>query len=168
MTNLECIVEFIRGIGLECRAGTVHGDTVLPGIAIEGEALVFDGGRLRHEGDLLHEAGHLAVMPPARRRQAHRTVGKFAAEEMMAIAWSYAACVHLQLDAAVVFHADGYRGESAALIENFTQGRYLAVPALQWLGMAADARRARSLGVAPYPAMIRWLNDGPLSIGEEH
>ena len=57
---------------------------------------------------------------------------------MMAIAWSYAASVHLQLDPSVVFHADGYRGGSQSLIENFTGGRYIAVPTLQWLGMTAE------------------------------
>jgi hypothetical protein len=123
--------------------------------------LVFDPARLLHPGDLLHEAGHLAVMTPERRRMAHHSAGKRAAEEMMAIAWSYAAAIHLQLDPAIVFHAAGYRGGSAALIDNFAHGRYIGVPTLQWLGMTADAKRAPDLGVAPYPAMIRWLNDGP-------
>jgi hypothetical protein len=33
-------------------------------------------------------------------------------EEMAAIAWSYAACVHLGLEPTVVFHSDGYKGGS--------------------------------------------------------
>ena len=47
---------------------------------------------------------------------------------MMAIAWSYAAAVHLGLDPAVVFHEAGYRGGSGSLIENFAQERYIGVP----------------------------------------
>ena len=73
------------------------------------------------------------------------------------MAWSYAALVQLELDLAVVFHAGGYQGGSATLIENFRQGRYVAVPMLQWLGMAYDAIQAPSHGVAPYPHMVQWL-----------
>ena len=40
-------------------------------------------------------------------------VGKKAAEEMMAIAWSYAAVVHLGLDASVVFHEGDIREEQS-------------------------------------------------------
>ena len=41
----------------------------------------------------------------------------------MAIAWSYAAGVHLGLSASLVFHEMGYRGGSQALIDNFSMGR---------------------------------------------
>ena len=36
---------------------------------------------------------------------------------------------------------------------------YLALPTLQWLGMAYDKRRAAEAGVAPFPAMRRWLRE---------
>ena len=65
--------------------------------------------------------------------------------------------MHLGLDPAVVFHPDGYRGGSQALIENFTNGRTIGVPMLQWLGLTLDAKRAAESGGAPYPAMIKWL-----------
>jgi hypothetical protein len=58
-----------------------------------------------------------------------------------------------------VFHDQGYRGGSKALIENFTQGRYIAVPTLQWIGLTAEPRRAAELGVAPYPYMLKWLRE---------
>lgn len=159
MALIDRITEFFREIGIPCRPGQVPAKTFLPGIAIERGDLVFDLDLLTYPGDLLHEAGHLAVMSPARRSTAHRTVGMRAAEEMMAIAWSYAAAVHLQIEPAIVFHPHGYRGGSQALIENFAQGRYIGVPTLQWLGLAAEAKFAKALGVAPYPAMIKWLND---------
>jgi hypothetical protein len=78
---------------------------------------------------------------------------------MMAIAWSYAAAVHLQLPLEVLFHAEGYRGGSQSLIDNFAAGRYLAVPMLQWLGMTYDDKRAKEAGVDPYPNMVKWLRD---------
>jgi hypothetical protein len=78
----------------------------------------------------------------------------------MAIAWSYAAGLHLQLAPNVIFHPGGYAGGSQSLIENLAAGRYLAVPMLQWLGMACDEKRAKETGVAPYPKMISWLRPG--------
>jgi hypothetical protein len=133
----------------------------LPGIAVAKGVLLVDESTLKHPGDLLHEAGHLAVLPPERRKRAGADVGIDPAEEMAAIAWSYAALVHLELDPAIVFHAEGYRGGSEALVENFTQGRYIGVPILQWLGMTFDAKAARDRGVSHYPHMVRWLAEQP-------
>ena len=152
------MIDFLRSIGLGVITGAIRHETFMPGVSIERGKLIVDFDNLTFPGDLLHEAGHLAVMSPARRRNAHSTAGKRAAEEMMAIAWSYAAAVHLAIEPAVVFHEGGYRGGSRALIENFAEGRYIGVPTLQWLGMTADKRRADELGVAPYPAMLQWLN----------
>jgi hypothetical protein len=157
---IDTIVNFLREIGLEVKVDAIDHECFLPGISIEHGGLVYDPDKMKHPGDLLHEAGHLAVMPPGRRAKAHISAGKKAAEEMMAIAWSFAAAVHLGIDPAVVFHEDGYRGGASSLIENFTQGRYIGVPTLQWLGMTVDDRRAKETGDAPYPAMIRWLNGG--------
>lgn len=108
-------------------------------------------------GDLLHEAGHLAVIPPEKRKRVQGNMGKDRGEEMTAIAWSYAASVHLALGPSVVFHDGGYRGWSKAFIENFTNGRYVGVPMLQWIGLTADNKRAKEMGVEPYPHMIKWL-----------
>jgi hypothetical protein len=86
-------------------------------------------------------------------------VGKKAAEEMMAIAWSYAAAVHLGLEPGVVFHEGGYKGGAESLIENFTNGRYIGVPMLQWIGLTFDERRAKEMGIEPYPRMTKWVLD---------
>jgi hypothetical protein len=149
MDVTDRIVGFLQAIGLRCRCGKIGEATVLPGILIESGGLVYDRDTLLYPGDLLHEAGHLAVMSPERRMRARPNVGKYAAEEMMAIAWSHAAAVHLGIDPAIVFHEDGYRGGSASLIAAFAAPSPVGVPMLRWLGMTQD-----------YPAMIRWLNDG--------
>jgi hypothetical protein len=153
------ITAFLRAIGLDVRPGSTPEGTFLPGIWIERGAIIFDETRLRFPGDLLHEAGHLAVAAPSRRPTITGNVGADPAEEMMAIAWSYAAAVHLQLDPAVVFHNEGYRGGSASLIENFQQGRWFGVPMLEWLGMAYDSARAPDYQVEPYPHMVHWLRN---------
>ena len=151
------IVAFLRDIGLEIQSGLIDETTVLPGITVDRGVLIFDPAKLKFPGDLLHEAGHLAVKASAERQQVSSDMSADPAEEMMAIAWSYAAAVHLQLPPEVVFHPEGYRGGSHSLIENFAAGRYLAVPMLQWLGMACDEKRAQETGIAPYPKMISWL-----------
>jgi hypothetical protein len=153
------IVAFLRQIGIPVYPAPLAEPTFLPGILLSNGGVVVDPDRLRYPGDLLHEAGHLAVSSPDRRGAIQGDAGPDPAEEMMAIAWSYAALVHLQLDPQVVFHPDGYRGGSEALIENFTQGRYFGVPMLQWLGMTLDEALARERGLAAYPHMQKWLRD---------
>ena len=151
------LVSFLTEIGLDVQARTLPGDTFLPGICVARGVLSYDPEKLRYPGDLLHEAGHLAVKSSADRAVAGDNLGGDPAEEMMAIAWSYAAILHLQLPPEIVFHPDGYRGGSQSLLENFAAGRYLAVPMLQWLGMTYDEKQAHEQGVPPYPKMTNWL-----------
>ena len=82
------IAAFLTEIGLDVRTGEVGEQTFLPGIKVDHGGLLVDEAGLTYPGDLLHEAGHLAVMSPARRSRAHINVGNKAAEEMMSIAWS--------------------------------------------------------------------------------
>jgi hypothetical protein len=158
-TVTAAIVEFLAGIGLETRAGTVEGTSFLPGIAVDRGVIVFDPATMEHPGDLLHEAGHLAVKPPAERAAATTDMGRDPAEEMSAIAWSYAAALEIGIPPEVVFHPAGYRGGSESLIENFAEGRFLAVPMLEWLGLTYGEKRARELDASPYPKMRRWLRE---------
>jgi hypothetical protein len=151
------IVAFLREIGLQVRSTPLAEPTFLPGISIQHGTLIVDETLLRFPGDLLHEAGHLAVAAPSRRHLIMGDAGPDPAEEMMAIAWSYAAAVHLQLDPAIVFHAAGYGGGGASIAENFGEGRFFGVPMLQWLGLTLDQTQARERGVAPFPHMIQWL-----------
>jgi len=151
------IAGFLRCIGLRVRAGGVPEQTILPGIQIEDGCLVIDEGRLLYPGDLLHEAGHLAVLTSEQRAGQGPNAGDDLGNEIGAMCWSYAAAIHLQLDPAVVFHAHGYRGASESYLENFRAGRYPGVPLLQWMGMTADEKNAPALGVAAYPHMLRWL-----------
>jgi len=151
------IIQFLNEIGLAVKAETFDEKTFLPGIKMDQGVILIDPARLKYPGDLLHDAGHLAIKADKERRQAGPDAGGDPAEEMMAIAWSYAALTHLELPLEVVFHPDGYRGESPSLIENFGQGRYFGVPMLQWLGMTADEKQAKELGIAPYPHMTNWL-----------
>jgi hypothetical protein len=153
------IAAFLQRIGLEVRPGTVQAPSILPGIRIEDGALVVDEARLLYPGDLLHEAGHLAVLTSARRSVQGAEAGDDLGNEIAAICWSYAAAVHLQIDPALVFHPYGYRGASAWYLETFGGGTYPGVPLLQWMGLTADEKHARELGVKPFPSMLRWLRE---------
>lgn len=159
------IVEFLAGIGFEVRREEVHEPTFLPGIMIDRGALVIDEEKLSYPGDLLHEAGHIAVVPPSRRRDLVIHAGDDGGEEMMAIAWSYAAAVHMGLDMTILFHEGGYRGWSSGIIDNFAAGRYSGVPTLQWIGLTYDEKWAAERGVPPFPHMIAWFREEELPAG---
>jgi hypothetical protein len=154
---LSRIAEWLEEIGLDVRWEVIEGSTAMAGITIDSGVLVIDAAALDHPGDLLHEAGHLAVVTGAARAEITGSTGSDGGLEMAAIAWSYAALRHLSLHPTVVFHEDGYRGGSSALIENFSAGRYLGVPLLQWLGLTVDAGSALELGIDAYPHMVKWV-----------
>jgi hypothetical protein len=148
---LDRILTFLRETGLTVHERPIPGPTFLPGLTIDHGALVVDEASLLYPGDILHEAGHLAVLSPDARQNADGDVGDDGGLEMAAIAWSYAAALHIGLDPSVVFHADGYKGGSNSLLENFATGRYIGLPVLVWAGMTA------ATGARPYPFMTRWL-----------
>ena len=152
---IERLAAFVRGIGIEVRSATLAGPTFLPGLQIDSGALLIDEARLSYPGDILHEAGHIAVADPAERHKSQLSPSD--GEEIATLAWSYAAARHLGLDAGVVFHADGYKGGGPSIAENFSAGHYIGVPLLQWYGMAVEPRHAAERGVEPYPHMLRWM-----------
>jgi len=126
------ITDFLTAIGLYVRFG----------------ALIIDVDRLIHPGDILHEARHPACMPPDIRKTMDDNLAPgdlHNGGEMMAIAWSYAACLHLEIDPAVIFHPEGYNGDGQTILDHFSNGNYFGVPLLQWCGIT-DA----------FPAMRSW------------
>ena len=148
---LERILEFLSEIGLEAESCSLPDKTFLPGIRVTMGKLQYDPEKLLYPGDLLHEAGHLAVLPPEERETLDGDLGNEAGNEMAAIAWSFAACTYLGLDLELLFHPDGYKGDSESLIANFSNGDYFGVPVLEWRGMTT------SHGEKSYPGMMHWL-----------
>lgn len=149
------LTTFVRSTGIEVQACPIDWKTQFPGLDIRGGAVLVDESQLIHPGNILHEAGHLAVHDPAHRKQTKFLPSR--GEELGALAWSYAAVVHLGLTAELVFYAGSYHGWHTSLLENFAEGRYLGVPLLQRYGMAVEARDASGRGVKPYPHMLRWV-----------
>ena len=138
------------------RGADLPDKTFLPGLDIRHGAILVDEVRLSEPGDLLHEAGHVAVADPTERAQT--TLSPTPGDEMAALAWSYAALRHLDLAPDVVFHPRGYKGGSQALIDAFSlSGSTLGVPLLQCYGMTVEPKFAAARGVEPFPHMLRWL-----------
>lgn len=162
-TVTEKIINFVKGIGLQVKLASLDTPTFLPGIKIETGTILIDNEKLLYPGDILHEAGHLAVMPPGIRDtmtgdldpESDLQVGG----ELMVIPWSYAAALYLQIDPAIVFHQNGYKGGSESILDNFKNGRYFGVPMLQWIGLSFEPHKAKELGIAGFPAMIKWLRE---------
>ena len=150
----ERLAAFVRGIGIEVRAATLTEPTFLPGIDIRQGAILVDEARRAYPGDMLHEAGHIAVADPAERNAP--PLSPSPGDELTTIAWSYAALRHLDIDPAIVFHAD-FKGGGASIIENFTAGHYFGVPLLQAYGMSCEPHRAAERGLPPFPHMLRWM-----------
>jgi hypothetical protein len=150
------ICEFLDGIGIAVTIAPIAGDSFLPGIAVADGGLVIDPARPFWPGDLLHEAGHIAVTDPAVRAGLGE-IRDDPGEELAAIAWSYAAAVAIGLDPRVVFHDQGYRGAGASLADAFQGGGAPGSPILQLYGMSAEPHQAERLGLPAYPHMARWL-----------
>jgi hypothetical protein len=63
----DLLATFARDVGIAVEAATLAAATLLPGLEIRGGVVRIDEERLLHPGDILHEAGHVAVSDPATR-----------------------------------------------------------------------------------------------------
>jgi hypothetical protein len=155
------IVQFLRGIDLVVREREICETSFLPGIAVERGELILDEQRNTWPGDLLHEAGHLAVLPAHLRHTVsgslHSEVAVAHAGEPEATAWAYAALMAMGLPAEVLFHEGGYHGQADALTLTFSLGVYPGAAGLLAAGMIASPQDAKAGLAPPYPHMLRWL-----------
>jgi len=158
------MIDFVKQIGIEVEYGDVPEEKeFVPGICINNGGLLINMEKLKYPGDILHEAGHLAVATPASRNQMDGILDSgtndSAAEEMMAIAWSYAAALFIEIDPFIVFHEHGYKGGGSYIAEGFGRGEYFGVPMLEWTGLCANKELATERNMDTYPAMIKWIRE---------
>lgn len=162
MLKFEKCIDFLNDIGIPILFRSIGQDSFLPGFLIENGILIIDKEMLKHPGDILHEAGHIATVPSADRSSlTEKSIIKRKnreAEEMMAIAWSYAACMHLMIDPAFVFHDDGYRGGSGYITDSCSKHEYIGMSMLQSVGMTTDGKKTSS-ELTFHPYVIKWLRD---------
>lgn len=154
-SNTDKIVDFLERQGIVIRYSLIETNTFLPGILILQGQLLIDREQLKHPGDLLHEAGHIAVTSSEHRPQLTGDVHKFGhgpAEEMSAIAWSWAACQEIGIPSEVLFHPEGYKGASQTYIKAFEQDQGFGYPMLIYWGLTNPPSEPDG-----YPKMTRWL-----------
>lgn len=161
--KLDLTVEFLEQIGIKVIEKELPETTFLPGLSIVSGAIHVDYKKLKYPGDLLHEAGHLAVTTAAERRLAGTSETSpdwpTQGEEIAAILWSFAAVKHLELPIEFVFHPDGYKNDSEWLISNFNSENYIGLPFLEWAGLSLGKERALKEGKEAFPVMTKWLRD---------
>lgn len=154
----EKILQFLDQIGIQVLETELPDDCFLPGLAIEKNAILMDSKRMKYPGDLLHEAGHLAVTDEKLRVLIGTSDMDPAwpsdGDELAAILWSYAALKHLNLEPQIVFHPQGYKNEADWLIQQFENENYIGLYLLEWMGFCHASEKE---GVLPYPNMLKWL-----------
>lgn len=151
---IDLLISFVESVGIEVKEGITGDHTFVPGLEIQNGVLVFERKKLSYPGDILHEAGHIAVTIAANRKRLHGNVTdndlSKGGDEFAVMLWSYAACKKLKIDPAIVFHKNGYKGDSQWLIDNYDKGTYIGLPLLVWMGMT---------GKDGFPVMLKWLRD---------
>lgn len=155
---LDTITGFIRRLGITIEEGPVAPGTFLPAIEIKNGGIIYDPAKLKYPGDLLHEAGHIAVSVPAERPALSgnitETNPKKTGDEFAVLLWTWAACLHLGLPPKTVFHEEGYKGDSEWLITQFTNGQYIGLPLLVWMKLAKDSKEENG-----FPKMVKWMRE---------
>lgn len=151
---LNKILPFLKEIGIPVVEKTLAEDTFLPGLELGPACIYVDIEKLKYPGDLLHEAGHLAVTTPELRKVAGTPEQPQdwpeAGEEIVSILWSYAAAKHIDLPLEILFHPDGYKGQSEWHIEQFREGNYVGLPLLEWMGLTEPGK---------FPEMKKWKRE---------
>jgi hypothetical protein len=153
--QIALITNFLREIGIETCEGEVPANTFLSAILIKNGVIVYNSEHLQFPGDLLHEAGHVAVSLPAERTLLHNNVLELdenkQGDEMAVLLWSWLAARHIGIPDEVLFHDTGYKGEAAWLRDQFQSGHYLGSPLLQWMGIIEPAEPGKM------PRVKSWL-----------
>ena len=160
LPEVEKTIAFLTSIGISVKEKPLDDSTFLPGLELGPNALYVDFSKLKYPGDMLHEAGHIAVTAPNVRSligtdtipEEWPTMG----DEIGAILWSYAALTHLDLPLDFVFHPNGYKGHSQWYMDSFTGGNYIGKPLLQWFKMTSSEEEVQQ-GEPAFPAMKNWM-----------
>ncbi|MDI9311147.1 MAG: hypothetical protein QM535_13100 [Limnohabitans sp.] len=154
MNEITNIINFLEEIGIKVIEKELPQDTFLPGITISQNGIEIDFDKLLYPGDILHEAGHIAVTSSNERiligTDAMPKEWPTQGDEIATMLWSYAALKYLDLPIEFVFHPNGYKNQSDWLIENFSNANYIGLPLLEWMGLTNKDI---------FPQMTQWLRD---------
>jgi hypothetical protein len=156
--QMGLITGFLEKIGIPVSVGKVSQGSFLPGIEIVCGAIVYDPETFLHPGDMLHEAGHIALIPAEHRSKVSGNMAEQTftdgGEEIAVLLWSYAACLFIGLPPDVVFHPHGYKGQSDWLLQQYAEGTFIGLPLLQWMQLCKPGNEQPG-----FPIMQKWLRD---------
>lgn len=85
---IDTIMAFLAEIGIAVEFGPLEDETFLPGLAIQGCVIRVDREHLLSPGDILHEAGHIALTAPEDRAAQGGNVNSDPGIEMGVLAWT--------------------------------------------------------------------------------
>ncbi|MBK9452693.1 MAG: aspartyl/asparaginyl beta-hydroxylase domain-containing protein [Bacteroidetes bacterium] len=160
-TRLWTMLNFLDTIGIKWTFGKVPSTTFLPGLEVIAGTIVIDRSQLKYPGDILHEAGHIALLPSEKREMfsgnVAETLPEHGGDEVGVILWSYAACLHLGLPVEYVIHDAGYHDGADWLRQQFAEGTFIGLPLLVWMGLCEDPAKEKLNGGNGFPEMLRWV-----------
>lgn len=173
-SNIQKAVNFLNGIGIKTVRGNVPNNSFIPGIKIWRGSLFYNH-RVK-AADLLHEAGHIAVVPSKYRifctgdmDKSYQRIWKAAAKngdtdpmnpicqqiiqasECEAIAWSWAAGTKARISARQIIPDDlrYFGGEGAEIRQHLAAKCHFGINGLRAAGMLES--------VKTYPQLARWV-----------
>jgi hypothetical protein len=176
--HLLRVVSFLRGVGIPCVI-VPGAKGFMPGVRIHQGGLQIAPEAVL--GDVLHEAGHLAVLPGRFRRLANDDVS--AVQKLMmdtvdftnpdvgearaalqsgdaeATAWAWAAGEYLQLDPAQVVRNRHYGGTGRDMRMALQARAYLGIHGLASAGFCVTrpGPLEKAKGLPAYPRLAMWV-----------
>lgn len=173
---LNQVVYELNEIGIRSVFG-VPNDCFINGVAIKNGELIVD--RSCSISNLLHEAGHLAVLPKEYRKQASGDLGDvlrkmyreidcskeenrryMQCEDAEATAWAYAFGVRCGVPFDLIIDDDQYDGTGRDVLESLALGSGFGVKGLARMGWCASSIiHSKASGLPMYPNLVKWIND---------
>lgn len=175
----ERVLGFLERIGIEVqRVDTLQGGFV-PGIKIVAGCL--QASPVATVSDLLHEAGHIAIVPAAYRSMieadADESTGRIVDKAQLstldlqdpllirllqigdaeATAWAWAAGKYLDIPETLIIRDSDYDGGGAVQRQMLSMGRHFGVHGLQAAGFCLVRANPYRSAATVYPQLKYWL-----------
>lgn len=171
------LVNQLDKIGIQCIIGEAN-NCFVKGVQIKNGRLIVDPYRCSIS-NLLHEAGHLAVLPKEYRKQANGDLSAvlkkmygevdcskeenrryMQCEDDEATAWAFAFGVRWGVPFVLIIDDDQYDGTGRDVLESLSLGNGLGVSGLARMGWcASNLIHSKASGLPMYPNLVKWIND---------
>jgi hypothetical protein len=175
MQDLDKVLNFLGTIKIFYELTDSHIEAFLPGVSIDRGKIIINVSELKMLGDILHEAGHYAIIPLPYRNYivnsdldelydsfesefpdlllpdgSENPIGRalIQVDEQAVIAWSYAAAVACGLDVATMHFEDTFTAPWTEIVHGLRKNCDAGVASLHYAKMTTKTT---------FPRMIRWL-----------